>query len=174
MNRTHRIYSWLLEQDGPRTSRDIAAMMGVELESIHSLLNNAVRKGRVRKVGTRHYVAGNPPLSREESQQRLREAFLAKRSGGETARQKRDREAAERKQAKVSIAQQPKPAKVKPVALTIVKKPAAVKLAVKEVMPAQSVEEWLARGGQVQKLRPFDVSPANQFKRIKPQMRLAA
>lgn len=170
MNRTHRIYTWLLEQDGPRTSREIASMLGEEPENIYSLLNNAVRKGRVRKVGTRHYVAGNPPLSREESQQRLREAFLAKRNGGETARQRRDREAAERKAAKAAQKKQPRPAKVKPVPLTSVKKPVAVKLAVRETIKAQSVEEWIAQGGRVQTLQPFEVSAASRFKRIQPRI----
>ena len=182
MNRTEQIYAWLITQGGSRTAREIREALGLSVNSVRVSLQNACRKGRLVKDGWRGYLPGRPPMSKTESQQLANDAIAAKRGGGETARERRNREAKERK--------------------AIREKEAAARCAKREferaerarntvtdraivanfrkrieqpaVVPLMTSEEWIARGNKVQRLKPFEVSPESRFKRINPQERVAA
>lgn len=164
MSMTERIYAWLLTQGGPRTIAEIAAALGISRDAAQATLFNAKRRGRIVPDGWRGWVPGRPPLSKEEAAQRSIESTLAKLQG----REAKERMAARAKlrEAKREFEQAQRKRNTATDRAIVANHRARVEL---QAAPKQfqSVAEYLANGGKVERLEPFAVSPASQFKRIK-------
>jgi hypothetical protein len=182
MNRAQAIREWMATQDGPRTSRAMADAIGADPERAQWTVAVMLREGqmvRVRDTRPMLYVLGRAPLSKEETvrlavegRARRYAGFAVRRKAERLERQAKDaaerdvrRRAAEARRAEQRrLYEQRRTAKrkaeralaapTKPVPLRVVK-PAVPQVAKWE---RQTVEDFLASGGRIQRLDPGDCS----------------
>lgn len=186
MSRYTQIFNWLSVQDGPRKTIEIAEGTGIPRSEVQGVMSNMVRDGRAERSGRGLYVAGNPAmphetvvrLAAEARRRKAAEARARRAESGELPRwlaernAKREAKRQARMQAKqdletTMLAQRMKTAKVASLARRIESSRSATQAEARPV-PLMTSEEWIARGNKVQRLKPFEVSPASRFKRIKP------
>lgn len=184
VSRSEQIRRWLAEQDGPRTSRQIASALGFDRRPVHVMVGEMKRSGmlvahdgnpttfslgRERKVWThpseearleatrasrRRYnerKAGRPILSRAE--------HLAQLAEKKAANDERKRKA--REMAKAARKATPKKGKVRRTVTYRI--PDGTPAPEVPQLRVQTVEEFLARGGKVQRLGMGEVSRPLRF-----------
>lgn len=162
-----RIREWLASQDGPRSSRAMAAAVGVETIKAQSLVGQMLRAGMVVEVGheyPRVYALVRDAMSMQEASQLAAEGRRRANASEDRrrAREARKQDAANKRREErtrallAAQAERRKPHRAGR-ELQIVQKQDAP--AFKPCVRAQTVEEWLASGGRIQRLAQHEMSP---------------
>ena len=160
-----RIRAWLAAQDGPRTSRQMAEGIGVDALKVQHAVGVMLRDGMLDRVTLRKpatYVLLRERMTPHEVS--LRAAEGRRRAN---AREDRRREREVRKQAAADkrrqervealrreLAERRKPHRAGPGIQVIAKREAPIR-----ADRVQTVDEWLAAGGQIQRLAQHEMSP---------------
>lgn len=164
-----RAREWLAAQDGPRTSREIAQAIDAETIKVQWAVGVMLRDGLLRRVratrphtyivernadtmAERNRKAREARLARRESRKPEIEAAKAARAAARKAEQarasaarKRQRDEARRKYDRARY--EARTGAVRRHAVLLESQPEP-----KPAIRAQTVEEWLAQGGQVERL----------------------
>lgn len=180
MSRQQRIREWMATQDGPRTSREAALAIGDDYIKVQWAVAVMLRDGMlVRTKDTRPmlYALGRPVLDQaaiNAAAHAGRAGYYARRRGEAAERRERQRDAAakravERQEAR-RLAQAALNAQRKREAQERRTEALDAKLAsnakgrrpfvTRDPVPAQTVEEFLANGGKVERL---DHGAASKF-----------
>lgn len=165
-----RAREWLAAQDGPRTSRQMADGIGGDVLKVQFAVGVMLRDGLLRRVrATRPctYAVAREAMTREEVAQvalngRLRSAAsrtaeqeVARRAAAEARRIERERTSAARKRQRVLQRREYDRKRYEAQRGAVRRYVAILESQPVQQTPAihvQTVEEWLAMGGQVERL----------------------
>lgn len=182
MSTARKAREWLAAQDGPRTSREIADALGGNKQRIQETVGWMLRDGLLARVSAKKpctYIVAREGKSREECREialAARRSKLASKAvekeaarvkAAEARRVERERASAERKRLSIIARREYEKSRRMAKATKFTARLAADLDAAAEQKPesirAQTVEEFMAMGGHVERLetsfRPRGVSP---------------